>query len=133
LLHARTVDDNGRELGTFTAATRPTDTQVTDLINQAADDVADAIGSDIPVDLYENAGNVAALGTAMLVEVSYYPEQVAAGRSPFAAYQSMYKDKLARLTYNVEHEGGDVPAEEYLHPAGAFGGNPVPINWWTPL
>lgn len=138
LLHARTKDKNGNEVGTFNADTRPTDDQVQDLIAQAADDVADAVGQQtgvtgMPQDLYQNAGSLTAIGAAMLVELSFFPEQVGTNTSPYDRLAAMYKDRLARLVLQAGHEGADVPGDEYMHPAGAGGGNPIPLNWWTPF
>lgn len=137
LLFARTKDSNGAEVGTFNANTRPTDVQATNLINQAADDVADAVGqatgvTELPADLNDNAAAVAALSAAMLIEAAFYPEQIGTGNSPYDRYEKMYNDRLARLITAAQKEGADTTETEYMHPAGAFGGNPEPIRWWTP-
>lgn len=134
LLHARTLDNNGNELGDFTPATRPTGTNVTSLIAQAVDDVVDAVGQDVPADLQDNAAKVAAVGAAMLVEMSYYPEQVGTGRSSYPQLKTMYDDRLKRLVTSVEAEGGPTPTPlDYMVPQGAFGGPPIPLTWWTPF
>jgi len=134
LLRARTKDSSGNELGTFTADTRPTDTEVTELIAQAVDDVVGAIGQSptIPPDTYDNAAKVAAVGAAMLVELSFFPEQVATGRSPYAQLQTLYNTRLERLKLFIESEGADTPSTEWQGPAGGFGGPPVPISMYYP-
>jgi hypothetical protein len=133
ILRARTVSTNGAELGSFSSATRPTDTAVTDLITAACNDVIDAIGNtDVPTDLQASAGSLAAIGTAMLVEMGYYPEQVNTGRSIYPQLALQYKDKLNRLQNAIVSEGGNRPTAEYQTPAGSFGGPPVPAGWILP-
>jgi hypothetical protein len=130
-LRARTIDNNGSEVGTFTSSTRPTNRQVEDLIAQACADVVDACGHTIPNDLQDSASYAASIGAACLVEISYYPEQVGSGRSPYPELKSMYDERLLRLIDSVAHEGMDVPGNEYMVPAGAFGGPALPIGWFT--
>lgn len=134
LLHARTKDSSGNELGTFTANTRPTDTQVSELIDQAVDDVITAIGQSLTIspDTYDTASKVAALGAAMLVELSFFPEQVGSGRSPYAQMLALYNTRLERLKLLVEAEGGDTPSTEWQIPAGSFGGPPIPMSMYYP-
>lgn len=89
VLRARTKDDVGNELGTFTDATRPNAEQTQELIDQAVDETRDEHGdpdrSDIrdPTQLYTAYKRQAILSAAMQVELTYFPEQVAAGRSPY--------------------------------------------------
>lgn len=91
LLRARTRDENGVELGTFNEHTRPTGTEAATLIAMAAQQVAAVIGTD-PVTLVateraqevlDAATQAVALRAALLIESSYFPEQIAAGESPF--------------------------------------------------
>lgn len=116
LLRARTKDSMGQELGTFTSNTRPTYDEVQRLILQAAGDVTSLTDYDIPVEVYRQASGVIALRAAMLVELSYFPEQVATGRSAYNQYKEMYDDMLARLMIAVEREAaeevtGELPAQ----------------------
>lgn len=106
ILRARTRDTQGNELGTFTPDTRPTDAQVTSLISNAVGDLASAVGPDLPESLWAQAAVVATYKTAMLVELSYFPEQVATGRSPYEQLQGLYRDALKSLSIAV---GEDVP------------------------
>lgn len=131
ILRARTLDNNGAEVGTFNAATRPTGGQVDDLIDQACADIIDACGHTIPKDLQDNAAYTASIGAALLIEIGYYPEQVGTGRSPYPELKAMYDERLLRLIDSVAHEGMDVPGNEYMVPAGAFGGPAYPIGWFT--
>lgn len=116
VLRARTKDTNGNELGTFTPNTRPTDAQVTSLIDTAAGDLASVVGSDLPEVTWPLAGSVTSIGAAMLVELSYFPEQVATGRSPYDQLAALYEQRLGRLKGAVIEAGGDVPDEAGARP-----------------
>lgn len=124
LLRSRTKDTNGNELGTFTADTRPTDGQVTAIIATVAGDVetlaADAALPETPLVLYGSAKQLAVLATAMQVELSYFPEQVAQGRSPYDQLKALYDDRLDRYTKALASvgTGGDVGGA--ADPVGAF-------------
>lgn len=111
VLRARTKNTDGAELGTFSASTRPTDGQVTGIINTAAGDVAAVVGSDLPESTWQLAASVTAVGAAMLVELSFFPEQVATGRSPYDQLAELYKTRLSRLKDAVSEAGGDVVEE----------------------
>lgn len=122
MLRARTVDANGNEQGTFTANTRPTDTQVTALLGLAADDVQVEIGPTIASAWWPRAKRVVTLGAALLVELSYFPEQVASGRSPYAQLKELYDARLKALTIGLAEsaEGGDEGASDDMMPSYAF-------------
>lgn len=116
VLRARTVDAVGNELGTFTDSTRPTDTEVTLLIGQAMTEVQAEHGDpDVPADadpsqLYGVLKREATLTAAMQVELTYFPEQVAAGRSPYEAIR-LQRDRLVPLVGKAVQElqsGGEV-------------------------
>jgi hypothetical protein len=114
LLRARTKDRYGNEVGTFNENTRPTFDEVQRLIETAAGDVTDLIDYDIPLESYRAASGVIALGAAMLVELSYFPEQVAADKSAYQEYKDLYDAYLERLLAAVEREAaeevtGEVP------------------------
>jgi hypothetical protein len=110
VLRARTRDTNGAEVGTFTANTRPTDAQVTELIAQSVSDVSSAVGPDIDAALWGDASYVAALGAALQVELSYFPEQIGTGRSPYEQLKELYDERLKRLEAAVEAAGGVTPS-----------------------
>lgn len=109
VLRARTKDAVGNELGTFTGNTRPTDAEVTNLIAQAMAEVKAEHGDpDIPADadptqLYAILKREAILTTAMQVELTYYPEQVATGRSPYEAIR-LQRDRLIPLVGKAVQE-----------------------------
>lgn len=129
MLWARTVQaGTGRKLGTFTADTEPTYQQVVEMIDQAQQDIDMAIGADtttLPRDprIVPMANVVLKLRTAMLVERSYFPEQVASGRSPYTQLADDYKTQLAALARAAEQAGaGDQPgsADDELLPVYSF-------------
>lgn len=107
LLRARTKDRHGNEIGTFTADTRPTFDEVLRLIDQAAEDVTMLVDYDIPVETYRQAAGVICLRAAMLVELSYFPEQVANNRSAYPHYKELYDEMLVRLQGAVEREAAE--------------------------
>jgi len=120
-LRARTKDTNGRELGTFTQDTRPTGEQVDEQIDTAMAEVDSEIG-DIPEVLQPRTRRVVALGAACLVELSFYPEQINSGRSPYpqlkAWYDAAFKSlKQAKLTLD---ENGEVAGGTEVRPVYGF-------------
>lgn len=110
LLRARTKDVDGRELGVFSADTRPTDEQVGELIANAAEQVAAELSADVPIVLYGSFGFCTKLYTACLVELSYYPEQVNAGKSAYDQYWQMLLRAIEALAERVEGGDGDLNA-----------------------
>lgn len=112
LLRARTKDTHGNELGTFASNTRPTYSEVVRIIDQAASDVFAMVDTDLPLATSEMAQDVIALGTCLLIELSYFPEQVAAQRSAYPEYKVMYDEKLARLLSAVEREAAEAISGE---------------------
>lgn len=109
LLRARTRDSHGNELGTFTADTRPTEDQVSGLLTSAAGDLSSAVGADLPQAVWQSAFTTAMYKAALLVELSYFPEQVASGRSPYEQIEELHEKALKNLRAAVEASGGDVP------------------------
>jgi hypothetical protein len=99
LLRARTKDDNSTELGTWTANTRPTEYEVEGLIQTAAGDLLAAV--DLLYPEYEDpdgaAGSLCTYRAAMLVELSYWPEQVQAQQSAYAEYRTAWQDGVKAL------------------------------------
>lgn len=131
-LRARTKDSNGNELGTFTEDTRPTGIQVEDLIARATGDMISVLPDPMDPKWNDRAAGVAVLGTAMRVELSFFPEQVATGRSPYAQLKALYDDELKRLVNAAQ--GGDTDttgAGGSLAPAGGFPYVTNAIDWDT--
>lgn len=106
LLRARTKDDSGNELGDFTADTRPTDTEVEVLIEQAAEMVLAVANGDVPTRLYSFGRHVVALRTAMMVELTYWPEQVQRENSPYQHIRGMFEDALEVWNKSLDDSGG---------------------------
>jgi hypothetical protein len=105
-LRARTKTAGGQEAGTFnpvsavgtSAETRPTAEQASQEIANALGDISAIIGTDLPDPKYfEPASRVVALRAALLIELSYFPEQVATGRSPYAQLKELYDEAWANL------------------------------------
>lgn len=98
LLRARTLDSSGNELGTFTKETRPTHQEVDRLARAAANKLSTYAGDVIPEDLLGEATDLAALRTAMMIELGYFPEQVVAGRSPYAQWKELWDEAVGTPT-----------------------------------
>jgi hypothetical protein len=99
LLRARTKDDQSQEIGTWTANTRPTEYEVEGLIQTAAGDLLAAVDLLFPdYDDPDGAANsLCTYRAAMLVELSYWPEQVAAQQSAYAEYRRAWEDGVKAL------------------------------------
>jgi len=132
LLRARTKDANGVEVGTFTADTRPTDEQVLTLIDEAVADVQARMGPSPPAELADAGRFAAALETACLIELSYWPEQVQSNRSAYQEYWEMLQTRFTALQEAArgQEPGGnlvmsariEVPWVDYIPPL------PVPLT-----
>lgn len=109
-IRSRTVDNTGTEVGTFTSQTRPTDVQASQFIETAANDITMNVGT-IPESAYPLAQRVTALGAAKDIELSFYPEQVASGRSPYPQLLEQYEKLLGALELAVAQAGGTPPEE----------------------
>jgi hypothetical protein len=138
VLRARTKDDQSAEIGAWTANTRPTEYEVRGLIETAAGDTLAAVGP-LTVDYEDPEGSARSLCTyraAMLVELSYWPEQVAANQSAYAEYRTMWTDGVAaladRLVGSGAAGGGGAYSAQYLsstraYVAGAWIGGYAPL------
>lgn len=127
LLRARTKDLNGTEIGTFDDDTRPTGAQVQIMMAHAADEVYAELGAydDVPTELKSSARRLVALRTAMLVELSYFPEQVQSGRSPYEHIKDLYEAALPRM---VEATRESVDGGEHAAGAGIVPRYSFPVN-----
>lgn len=116
-------DGSGEALGQFTDQTRPTLTQVNQLCAIVARQVEAACGITLPADLTDSASDVAALGAAARVEMSYYRDT----DSRYAELDAQYEQDLKMLVEaviarrdNVSIPGdGDTP-ELPPSPLGTF-------------
>lgn len=118
LLRARTQDTHDDELGTFTADTRPTAEQAEAIIVQASSAVLartgkldDNLKCGSADDIRTNAKYMITLLAAMLIELSYFPEQVNSDRSPYGQYRDLYNDGMTALLDAVKEciDGEVVP------------------------
>lgn len=133
ILRARTQEKGtGNELGTFTDLTRPTAAQVTLLISDAVRDVSMAVGATLPPASWGQAKTVTATRTAMLIELSYFPEQINIGRSPYLQLEKLFKDRLAALSLMVQDgNDGTLGSEASGVPSYAFPEGPGIIGYQT--
>jgi hypothetical protein len=127
----RTKDKYGNVTGTFSPNTTPTDTIVENLIQDALDKVSIRIGDDIPSGLFEDAKDVVALRTAMLIESTYFPEQMQNARSPYQVLKAQFDEDIQSLLnsiFSVSTGGSlnDPPTPNA--PRGAF---PPATPWLT--
>jgi hypothetical protein len=111
LLRARTKDSSGEELGEWTDDTRPTLDEVQDIVDLAVDELTSAIGgADVPDACTRGARSTSALLASMLVELSYFPEQVRSDRSAYSEYKDLYDKQLALLQECVNAGGAGADA-----------------------
>lgn len=129
VLRSRTTDANGVEQGTFTATTRPTEDQAELIIADVVQDVVAVLGFTLPDRIAPLGTAVAALGAAALIELTYWPEQVASGKSPYEQLNERYEKQLqrARVALTQIDASGEIDAEvgDVLLPVGNF---PVDIG-----
>lgn len=131
-MRARTKTRGGSEAGTFNPAsavgtndeTRPTAEGVEEQIQTALGDVSGTIGSDIETQYFEPARRVTALRAALLIELSYWPEQVNSDRSPYdqlkVLYDEAWENLLSSMGISTDDDGGAVPADAGFPSYGGF-------------
>lgn len=107
LLHART-NVMGRETGTFSDQTRPTDDQVRHLIDLAAADLAARVGNPLPIDVEPDVRRLAALKAAALVEMSFFPQQLDSDQSAYRQATADYLSGVDALRTTVRRTSGIV-------------------------
>ena len=73
------LERGNRRVGTFTATTLPTATAVDTLIDDALTTVEAAVGQDIDGNFLISAKTCVIYNTAMLIELSYFPESTESG------------------------------------------------------
>ncbi len=130
LLRTRTKDDVGGEAGEFSEATRPTDTQVIALLEDAANLVTGKIGTTEPCTdaLATDAAHVIHLRTALMIEISYFPEQINSNRSPYEQIKALYDTDLKDLIEAIaETCGGGIgePGVGNGMPSYDYGNAPI--------
>jgi DNA-directed RNA polymerase len=127
---SRTVNEYGVRLGTFTADTTPTDTEVQSIIEVTMPEIADIIGDDIPEYLWDDAATVASIRVAMQVEIAFFSEQIASNRSAYPALKDKFTETVANLskqvTASVDGSTGAVVSGTTNSSSWSF---PQPSNW----
>lgn len=101
LVRARTVEkgSSGEPVGTFTRNTRPTAVEVQGLIAKAVAAVSAiaVVTIDSPHAAILQARNLTALYAAMLLELSYFPEQTDTGQSAYDNLAALYEKGIVSL------------------------------------
>lgn len=134
LVAQRVLDGLGSGLTDFTDDTKPTKTQVDALAAMVSNEVAGRAGTipTTPVNLEPLAKNVAAKGTAMWVELSYYADDE---RDHAATLRDQYTMALLDLAAAVDSvlstgttgTGADQPLPVWGFPTAAT----APVTSWT--
>lgn len=97
LLRARTTDIAGNEVGTFNEHTRPTAVQVANIIAHSVSEMVVDTAEDLPSPLWGAAKRAVTLDAAMMVELTYYPEQVNQGNSPYEELKKLRDERWPKL------------------------------------
>ena len=122
---SRTKDQFGNLIGTFNDETTPTDEQVDQVSEGCITDVADVIGDRVPEAFIDDAQNVAALRTALQVELDFFSDQVNTGRSIYPQLLEQYKLSLENLKSSIASDlAGDGPDLQ--------GKSAAPYYWFPP-
>jgi hypothetical protein len=140
MLWARTFDDNGEETGVFSADTRPTDTQVNNLLAQSRRRINVILGGADPTTLdpalCDGAKNLIVLDTCCRIEKSLFPEQTSGNynQSAYAQLRQEFQDELTEfkvaLASSGEYGEGQLP-DWYFGDAwwNAWWSNNGSIDW----
>lgn len=113
-LLARTRMDNGGLAKTFTSETTPTDVDVLGIIQQQTRLIRPRLGA-VPDALADSATALAALKCALVVERSYFIEQIGTDMSPYKSLMAEFMDGLknwdlaARGEEPNGHKVGSIP------------------------
>jgi DNA-binding GntR family transcriptional regulator len=130
-LRARTKDKLGNELGTFTDETRPTAVAVESMIGKAASDVAAMLDYDIPKEMYTMTRDLIALGTALRIEISYFPEEVATDHTAWDELYQLYNAQLERIMTALAREQAEEATGDESAGAGVLFAFPTAEPLWT--
>lgn len=134
LVRARTRDDLGQELGTFTDATRPTDAEVNQLIVAEGSLVAMRTGNPTTLACPDAdqvrlaVSQVVAKRVAAIIEASYRPDEVADGRTVADFYQGSMDGDVKAL----EQAAASCRAYDPGDPAGGGAGTGAQPRWSFP-
>lgn len=130
LLRARTRGAGGLSPGTFDATTKPTGEQVDELIDTASDSILPALpNKPVPVDFHASARWLVAIKAAMLVELSYFPEQTAGDRSVYTNLRDLLRDEM-KVTVKAMNDAADGTADGATGmPSHTFPPCSTPMEW----
>jgi hypothetical protein len=103
LERTRTIEDSGDEVLTFDSGTRPSDTEVQDLIDQAVPAVCGRLRAAFPISYYDDVKHLVCLYTAILIEGSYFREQVSS-EGAMSVWRSLFADALTGIQSSIEYE-----------------------------
>jgi hypothetical protein len=145
LLRARTQDDTDVEGGVWSDTTRPTLAEAELILSMAQAIVLGQTGSlealacETADDVKSQAATLVALMAAMLIELSYFPEQVQTSRSAYEQYANLFDTLMPQLVQSVEEcltggvepgggaDSSTVPPPAFAFPADAGG----MVGWQT--
>lgn len=130
-IRPRTVErTTNKFLGTFTNKTRPTDEEAWETIALAIDDIIadtgrlDRVG--ITIDSHRAVRALAALRAAMMIERSFYSEQIGTNKSPYPALERDWERRLPKV---VDAIAEDLVGEIEPTPEdGSTGGGSTPTT-----
>lgn len=128
-LRTRTVDSSGREVGTFTADTRPTYEEADRVIDLAVDKLEAKFGPNVAAELVGSAKNVVALRAAMLIELSFFADQIRADRSPYNELKALYEEALTDWLAERLQLGADQTPDT----ADDTSASGLPVSFFPPL
>lgn len=139
-IRSRTITRNTNEFrGTFTHETRPTADEAAEAVEIARDDVLTDVGKlpdGLQAEAYAAVRSLIALRAAMIIERSYYPEQVGTDKSPYPALRDDYNDRLPRVIEAVAEAETTPPGEikpgDVLQTSPTSGGGSGPADKIAP-
>jgi len=103
LERTRTIDDTPTDLTNFDATTRPTDVEVQRLIDHGVQAVAGSLRPAFPTAYYDDAKYAVCLYTAILIEGSYFREQVNT-EGAMSTWRALYADAISNLQSSIEYD-----------------------------
>lgn len=131
---ARTKDEPGNYLGTFTEDTTPTDVVVEGYIEKAISNVTAKTGIDIPEELWGQAKSVISIRAAMYIELGVFPEQIRTDRSHYEHLRDLFKEEMKDLLEalsEAESEDGEIgPGSGSNMPSFSFPANDGGMVGW---
>jgi hypothetical protein len=122
-IRPRTVErSTNKFLGTFTNKTRPTDEETWEAVALAIDDIVADTGkldrTGISIDSHRAVRALTALRAAMIIERSFYSEQIGTNKSPYPALERDWERRLPKI---VDAIAEDLVGE--IEPTVDYGGS----------